>query len=280
VQLEPSDATPPADLVVLLRPSRFHVGAKGGEARDIAIDASRRFAASGLPLAAYEARVHAADWEGQPMEVTLSGLVPHCDITLRAFRRADLLGYVRDVTRAPLEKTRVSIQGQSERGARVALETATAADGSFRFDKLEDGNYVAKVGFPNIPLRAPTQFEVRGGKAPTLLLECPRLCGIEARVVVRGVKVPVEGFFVTCLRTETKLGGEVESLLTDDDGRVTFRNLPPGKYALRGSREYFRRVNETIVLEEGKVEKVTLDAYPLLDDLLQSLNPNPKPDNR
>ena len=280
VILDPSDAKAPNDLVVFLRPSRFQTGSKGTVAREIKVDAAGRFATKGLPLGAYEARAHAAEWEGQPLEVALTESVRHCDITIRAFRRGDLLGFVRDATRAPLEGVQVVIQGTAERGARVVHETTTAADGSFRWDRIEDGNYSVAVGYPNIPLRSPLDFQVRDGKAPTLVLDVPRLSGIDVRVVVSGVDVPVEGFSVTCVRAEASGGGEVATLLTDAEGRASFRNLPPGNYAVRGFREYFKRVSASVRIEVGKVEPVHLEAVPLLDELIQSLNPNPKPDDR
>jgi carboxypeptidase family protein len=280
VSLEPADAAVPEDLVVLLRPSRFHAGTRGTSSRELAVDAARRFKTEGLALGAYEARVHGGTFEGLPLELQLTESVPHIDVALRAFKRPDLLGFVRDEGRAPVEKVRVAIQGTAERGARVAMETTTLSDGSFRFERIEDGNYEVSVGYPNLPLRVPLRFEVRDGVTPKLLLDVPRLSGIDATVVVTGILIPVEGFHVTCVRLDSPGAGEVESVATDAEGRVAFHNLPPGRYALRGFREFFKRVNGAATLQPARIEKVQLEAYPLDEDLLRSLEWMANPEKR
>lgn len=280
VVLDPPDSPVPADLVVLVRPSRFHVGSEGAIAKEVPSDGKLGFRAGELPFGAYELRAHASDFTGTPVEVQLSEAIPYAFVTLKATRRADVAGFVRDATKAPLDRARVSLQGASDRGAPVALETKTAADGSFRFERIEDGRYTIVVGFPNVPLRSPLEIEVRGGKSPLLLLEVPRLCGIDVRVAVPGIDAPVEGFAVSCVRTELDRGGEVESALTDAEGRVSFRNLPPGRYALRAAREFFRRAEGRAVLADGIIEKVRIEAVPVLDEILDSLNPNPKGEDR
>jgi hypothetical protein len=49
---------------------------------------------------------------------------------------------------------------------------------------------------------------------------------------------------------------------------------------LTGTREYFKRMTGRAELAGGKSESVRLEAVPILDALIESLNTNPKPEIR
>jgi hypothetical protein len=280
IVIEPADAGVPAELSVTLLPSKFLRGGDTAAPRKLELAGTQQFRAEGVPFGSYELRASAPGFSGTPMDLRLSPVSPYTHVTLRLSRNPDLLGYVRDDTRAPVEQLLVSIAGKTDAGERAAFETRTGADGSFKIIGIPDGRYTATLGAAVSPLRAPEVFEVREGKAPTFIFDVPRLCSIEARVLIPGVEVPVEGVSVTCVRTELKGGGEIESLVTDNDGRVMFRNLLPGKYSILGTRDYFRRMTGRAAPAPGTTEKVVVDAIPILDELIESLNTNPKSDNR
>jgi hypothetical protein len=275
----PAGADAPA-VKIELRPSRFVKGKETAVARDVSAGADRRFSTTGLPYGAYRVQPLAAGFSGPSMEVKLEEGARHADVVLRLRRNAVLTGFVRDATRAPVEKVLISIAGKTETGEAFAFEGRTASDGSFRVENLPDGGYTLNVGPPAVRLREATPLTVRNGEAPQLVLDVPELGAIDVKVVVQGVDAPVEGVLVSCVRAELDKGGEVEALVTDVDGKVAFRNLLPGKYAVNGSREYFKRMTGRAQVAGGKAEAVRIDAIPVLEALLDSLNTSPKPESR
>jgi hypothetical protein len=280
VLVEGPPGTDAPTVKIEVRPSRFVKGKETAVARDVSAGADRRFATSGLPYGAYRVQPLAPGYSGASMEVKLEEGARHADLVLRLRRNALLTGFVRDATRAPVEKVLISIAGKTETGEAFAFEGRTASDGSFRVESLPDGGYTVNVGPPAVRLREPTALTVRNGETPPLVLDVPELGAIEVKVLVQGVDAPVEGVLVSCVRAELDKGGEVEALLTDVDGRVEFRNLLPGKYAVNGSREYFKRMTGRAQVAGGKAEAVRVDAIPVLDALLDSLQTSPKPESR
>ncbi len=258
----------PAGMLVELGPSRFVAGGEGAATRRLEVGNDLAFATEGLPFASYELRAIAPGWSGAPSTVVLSPTQPFADVTLRAMRCPDLLGYLRDRTRAPVEGVTIVCAGRTDRGDSVSHETRTIGDGSFRFEAIEDGSYRIEAGPPGELLLDPRPIAVRDGRAPDVVLEVPPLAALAMRVVVQGIDVPIEGFLVSVARR----GRGATSLITitGDDGRADFRNLLPGPYSVVATRDDFRAVNAEVVLEEGATERFDLNTIPLIPELLPS----------
>ncbi|MBI3820255.1 MAG: carboxypeptidase regulatory-like domain-containing protein [Planctomycetes bacterium] len=281
VKLVPADSEQPHDLVVWLRPSRFHSGAKGAESRDLAVDGKGAFQTDGLKYASYEARAVAAGWSGIPSDVIVSPDATFVDITIRIFKCPDLSGFIRDQTRQPVEAVRVVFSGRSETGANIYEESATASDGSFIFKSVADGEYTVKAGPIGNPLRPPLVIQVREGIAPTVLIDIPKVATVEVRTTVPGYDFPLDGVLVVISRAKSA-EAVPENAISGTDGKVIFKNLPAGQYVVRASREYFMPSQATFYIDSGETERVTLSLMPLLDDLIaqldQTVPPEPAPE--
>lgn len=267
VRIESADAGRPADLVVWVRPSRFGAGRETAVSRDITVDAKGEFLAEGLPWAAYEIRASATGWTGTPSDVRVSPKSPYSDVTIRIAKSPDVVGLVHDRARMPLEGLRVELSGSNEFNHSILDETFTGPGGSFKFKNVPDGNFRVIVGNPGNPLRSPLEFQVRGAGVPTLAIEVPVLSTLEVRVNVSGFAAPIEGALVSMYRV-TGEAAAVETALTGPEGVVKYKNLPPGKYSVRASREYFKPSDAALVIEEGVNEPATLELLPLLDEIL------------
>lgn len=275
VLIETRGSDAPATVNVLVRPSRFMKGRETAVARDLRVTEQLRFSAAGLPYGAYQVRAVAEGYTGAPLEVRLDGGARKADLVVRLRKNPNLTGFVRDATRAPVEKARVLVEGTTGVGDAFGFETSTGPDGAFTVPSIPDGTYTVRVGPVGVPLRKPTDLAVRDGEVPWLVIDVPILGSLEVRVEIPGLDLPLEGVYLTCIRTELDNGGEVESALSDAEGRVVFRNLLPGAYSVTGTREYFRRATGRVRIAGGDAEKMRLELVPELDELIQVLYPRP-----
>lgn len=275
-------ATVPPGMKVLLRPARFLKGRATAEERDLPVATDRGFSAEGLSFGAYDVCAAAPGWSGTISSVELAPLEPYVDITLRAVPCPDLVGFLRDVTRAPIEGCPILLTGRTERGSPYGERTKTEADGSFRIPQLEDGHYQVVAGVDTMPLHTPLQIDVRRGKLPEVTIEVPTLARLEVTAVVKGLEFLVEGMAVSLSRTEQL--DQSQAATTDAQGKARFDFLLPGEYVLRGSREYFRVVNAKFDLVAGQFERLELRTLPEMPEFIPMLPPVPQvpvpPENR
>lgn len=275
-------ATVPPGMKVALRPARFLKGRATAEERDLPVAADRSFSAEGLSFGAYDVSAAAPGWSGTISSVELAPIEPYADMTLRAIPCPDLVGYLRDVTRAPIEGCPILLTGRTERGTPFAERTKTEADGSFRVPKLEDGHYQVVAGADSMPLHTPFQVDVRRGKLPEVAIEVPTLARLEVTAIVKGLEFQVEGMAVSVSRTAQL--EQSQAATTDAQGKARFDFLLPGEYVVRGSREYFRVANAKFELTPGQFEQLELRTLPEMPEFIPMLPPVPQvpvpPENR
>ncbi|MFN0205168.1 MAG: collagen binding domain-containing protein [Planctomycetota bacterium] len=277
VKHEPAGEPLPADLVVQLRPARFHKNKERAVSKDLKVNARGEFTAEALPYAAYELRATAAGWSGVASELNILQTAPYVNVNIRIIKNPKLSGSVRDTMRVPVSAMRVELAGRDEIGTVVRKDTNTDGAGMFHFEDVPDGDYTVTVGDVNHPLRTPLTIQVREGVAPSVAIDIPVPASIAARAFVPGYDVPVEGVSVLMFRA-SDLGSATESIVTGNDGKATFKNLPPGKYIIRATREYFKSVDAAVNLAEGQFETVDLGMEPMLEELIQQLElSNPPP---
>jgi hypothetical protein len=263
-------ASMPADLTVALRPARFHKNKSRAVSKDLKVNARGEFRAEGLPYAAYELRGLAGGYSGQATEVNISQSAPFVYVDVRLVKNPDISGTLRDTMRSPIADMRVVLAGRDELGHTLQKETQTNAAGMFQFTSVPDGDYSITAGVANFPLRSPLEFQVREGVAPAIGIDVPMPSAVEVRTFVPGFDVPVEGVTVVLFKDNAE-GSATESYLTGNDGKIVIKNLPPGKYVIRGTREYFRQADAALHLAEGQFEQVELAMAPLLDELVEQM---------
>ena len=193
-------------------------------------------------------------------------------VTLRLQQECILEGRIEDEAGAPVENARVTLRRAApddddddderrDRGEHP-LDTHSAADGGFRFERLERGPVSLVVRCAGFQDPEPLELELAPGEllsAPPIVLR--RACAITG-TLTRADGTPAAGLQVSALRPEPSRGSSsVGAFATVDHvGAFALTGLTPGTYTVSvGERRVPRPYLElTITLAEGTSQELAL----------------------
>lgn len=213
------------------------------EARAIVPAGQREFALTDLPLGRYELLVEAEGLSSLPHPVELSPESAAAYAVLRAWPSGALSGRILHEDGTPVEGARLRLASRTGAGEALAVTDAT---GAFRFERVQDGEYVLHYGEPGRALFEPRtlSFRAPGMHLPTEY--APDRGSVVLRVLDEAGN-PVEGVVLT---GSGERGGAIDAA-TDERGEVRLTGLPSGEYRVWTSREGFARALEIFPIVSG-----------------------------
>jgi len=226
---------------------RFHREPKGGWSSNLIADSKGHILSKVVPLGSFNVSVEGGGWKGGPVAVEIKPGDNEVRIPVTRGSTAGsgiraLSGIVRDSrTQAPIEGVRLRLR------AGMTRDAYTDEKGTFVFEDLPTGAYtvwVEKDGFAN---HSVSSVRIEAGKEKLIELELDPAATVHLRLTDAAGR-PVEAKVHLVYVRETEGVGRGLPIETDEDGRVTFRRLPPGDYTLKAivGKRSTERIKRTI----------------------------------
>lgn len=241
--------TLPARWKLCLDPHPTWIGSERAVRRVIEC-ANAEFTVPDVPLAAYRVRAEAEGLNGDSVDVLLVRGSDDVFVQIALHPAGRIDGRVLAPDGAPAEDLLVTLEAHATNTRR---ETRVAADGTFEFRDVVDGEYALTYGPPESPLVPPREILFR---APTLrapAIDMPPTASIRVRTVdARGQAVPsveVDGFGAPRGFVRTTTGF---------DGKALARWLPAGLYRLEARAPDGRRGKISVDVNVGPEVEVVL----------------------
>lgn len=228
----------PAVFAVRMGPSRSLRGRERAASRRVEFEASDgEFIVDDLPLGGYDVWVEAEGLRSarQPLLLTRGSASPYVILELSPMGFID--GFVFHADGSPAEDVLVGLQALP---GEVRREVRTRADGSYRFDDVEDGEYRLHVGPADTPLVEPRELFFR---APSLRF--PRTTLPPTADLRLYAQDSTGGFLDGVLISGFGSRGGRINVTTGANGQALARHLPPGRYRIQARTHYGLRTRMT-----------------------------------